>query len=538
MPNQFNIYFLIMLPQFLTILLWSAFALAFLTKPVAPSDDSFYEVPQNISDYENGDIINVRNTPVQVRSFIFPMEVKNSWQVLVRSEDSFGNPNAIVATILEPYNAIPSKVWSYQIWEDANDLDCAPSYALLFKASYDTISSQTEIPIIQYGLSKGWYVVVPDYEGPKSAFTMGRQSGHAVLDGIRAALSSGYFTGINRDANVGLYGYSGGALATGWAAQIQPLYAPEIKDNIIGAAIGGWVTNVTNTAIVCDGTLFSGLIASGLNGIYSENSQYKEVLDRNLDASKKADFYKAKSLCVVNSVISYLFQNFFLGITPYFITGKDYFNIPINQEIFGNNTAALRKEDGVPEIPLFVFHGQDDEIAPVEQPTRAFENFCSWGAPSIEMSVAASTGHILEILLGTGAGLAWLEKRFDGNLPIEGCLKTVRTTNLEYPGADAPYLQILEDYIEGLFGAKVGLDTSDISNTSWLVKVLAYAISKFVGLIGPIPFKRDGAAMLLLEKAGNRTVDEMYKGLLDLRKLMEAQGMDPLSVLMGTPITL
>uniref|UniRef100_A0A0L0NY35 Triacylglycerol lipase n=1 Tax=Candidozyma auris TaxID=498019 RepID=A0A0L0NY35_CANAR len=526
-----------MLPQFFSLLLWVAFALAFLTKPVAPSDDSFYEVPQNISGYKNGDIINVRNTPVQVRSLIFPMNVKNSWQVLIRSEDTFGNPNAFVATILEPYNAIPSKVWSYQMWEDANDIDCAPSYALLSGASYDTINSQTEIPIIQYGLSKGWYVVVPDYEGPKSAFTVGRQSGQAILDGIRAALSSGYFTGIDKDAKVGLYGYSGGALASGWAAQIQPLYAPEIKDHIVGAAIGGWVTNVTSTALAADGTLFAGLIANGFNGIYSEYSQYKDVLDRNLDAGKKADFYKAKLLCLVGSATKYLFQKFFLGINPYIIPGEDYFNIPINQKIFANITAALTKEDGVPEIPMFVFHGQDDQVAPVEQPTRAYENFCSWGAPSIEWSLGANSGHGLELLFGTGAGLAWLEKRFDGHLPIEGCLKTVRTTNLEYPGAEAPYIQILEDYVQGIFGAKVGLDTSDISNTSLLVKVVAYAISKFVGLIGPLPLKRDGA-MLFQEKAGNRTVDEMYKGLEDVKKLMEDNGIDPLSVLRGTPITL
>ncbi|QRG40353.1 hypothetical protein FDK38_004819 [Candidozyma auris] len=509
-----------MLPQFYSILLWAAFASAFLTKPVAPSDDSFYEVPENISGYKNGDIINMRNTPVQVRSLIFPMNVKNSWQVLIRSEDTFGNPNAFVATILEPYNAIPSEVWSYQMWEDANDIDCAPS--------------DPHHPVWPF---KEWYVVVPDYEGPKSAFTVGRQSGQAILDGIRAALSSGYLTGINKDAKVGLYGYSGGALTTGLAAQIQPSYAPEIKDHIVGAAIGGWVTNVTSTALAADGTLFAGLIANGFNGIYSEYSQYKDVLDRNLDAGKKADFYKAKSLCLVGSATKYLFQKFFSGINPYIIPGEDYFNIPINQKIFANITAALTKEDGVPEIPMFVFHGQDDQVAPVEQPTRAYENFCSWGASSIEWSLGANSGHGLELLFGTGAGLAWLEKRFDGHLPIEGCSKTMRTTNLEYPGAEAPSIQILEDYVQGIFEAKVGLDTSDISNTSLLVKVVAYATSKFVGLIGPLPLKRDGA-MLFQENAGNRTVDEMYKGLEDVKKLMEDNGIDPLSVLRGTPNTL
>ena len=33
-------------------------------------------------------------------------------------------------------------------------------------------------------------------------------------------------------------GYSGGTIATGWAAQLQPRYAPELKGQLIGAAVG------------------------------------------------------------------------------------------------------------------------------------------------------------------------------------------------------------------------------------------------------------------------------------------------------------
>ena len=44
-----------------------------------------------------------------------PLKIQNSWQLLVRSEDSFGNPNVIVTTVIEPVNADPSKIASYQV---------------------------------------------------------------------------------------------------------------------------------------------------------------------------------------------------------------------------------------------------------------------------------------------------------------------------------------------------------------------------------------------------------------------------------------
>ena len=41
-----------------------------------------------------------------------------------------------------------------------------------------------------------------------------------------------------------MWGYSGGTVATGWAAALQPTYAKELKSNLIGAAMGGFVTNI------------------------------------------------------------------------------------------------------------------------------------------------------------------------------------------------------------------------------------------------------------------------------------------------------
>lgn len=523
---------------FYTLLLWATAVQAlFARRPTSPSKDDFYNVPKNVSDYKNGDIIAVRQTPVQVRSLIFAMDVKNSWQLLVRSEDSFGVANAFVTTILEPYNADPKKVWSYQAWEDANNIDCSPSYSLLYRAHPDTITTQTEIPFIQYGLSKGWYVVVPDYQGPKSAFTAGHQSGKAVLNGIRAALNSEDITGIEKDALVALYGYSGGSYATGWASQLQPLFAPELKQSIIGAAIGGWVTNITSTALAADGTFAAGLIPNAVNGIMEEYLMFQDVYDRELRTLKKRRFYRAKENCLINSLTQFIFHKFFLGLLPYFKLRDGFFKIPEIAEIVRNNTVAFEELDGIPEIPLFVFHGLADEVVPVIQPQRAYDNFCEWGIGSLEWTVSETTGHVIESFIGVGAALKWLEKRFDGEAAVQGCQRESRTSNLDYPGADVAYRQVLNTYVRGIFGAEIGEDTVDIHDSTWLSKIVAWGFSRFLGLVGPLPLKREEVETLE-DVVGSRSVDELYKGFLDVKELFEANGIDPIKVLEGEPVTL
>ncbi len=61
---------------------------------------------------------------------------------------------------------------------------------------------------------------MPDFEGPKSVFMAGPQAGHAVLDGIRAVKNFGT-GGVGAANKWALNGYSGGAQATGWAAELS-----------------------------------------------------------------------------------------------------------------------------------------------------------------------------------------------------------------------------------------------------------------------------------------------------------------------------
>lgn len=71
----------------------------------------------------------------------------------------------------------------------------------------------------------------------------GPQAGYSSLDSLRAVYASGNLTGINTDPLTTMHGYSSGAQAIGWATELHPTYAPELK--IAGAAFGGLVPNLS-----------------------------------------------------------------------------------------------------------------------------------------------------------------------------------------------------------------------------------------------------------------------------------------------------
>ena len=132
-------------------------------------------------------------------------------------------------------------------------LNCAPSYSFRTGADLKAGNQLTasEMPYIAALLVRGYTVSSADYESNElSAFAVGARSGrhaelmcaghlagHAVLDGIRATLNFNQSRLDPSSTRIASIGYSGGAFATGWAASLQPTYAPDVK--LIAAAFGG-----------------------------------------------------------------------------------------------------------------------------------------------------------------------------------------------------------------------------------------------------------------------------------------------------------
>lgn len=65
---------------------------------------------------------------------------------------------------------------------------------------------------------------------------------------------------------VGLFGHSEGAIATEWAAEIAPDYAPNVDARMVGAAMGGVLVKPSTNLLYIDGSqLWAGVMPSALH---------------------------------------------------------------------------------------------------------------------------------------------------------------------------------------------------------------------------------------------------------------------------------
>ena len=169
-----------------------------------PDNDPFYKPPAGFESAAPGTVFS--NRPVSSG-----ISGVTAVQVLYRTTLTNGTATATVATILKGTKSTGNKLVSYADPEDAVSTTCADSYLYYTNTTSSSITLGPDTTSI---LDNGATVVVPDYEGPNSAFSAGRQEGMALLDGLRAALNYAP-AGLSKAAAVGGYGYSGGAITTG-----------------------------------------------------------------------------------------------------------------------------------------------------------------------------------------------------------------------------------------------------------------------------------------------------------------------------------
>ncbi|MDZ4232824.1 MAG: lipase family protein, partial [Dietzia sp.] len=217
-----------------------------------PSADPFYTPDGPIADLAPGTVLKSRTMTYGSLELATPL---TSTQVLYRTTDQAGGPSATVATILRPLVPGPPRLISYHMAYDALGSECDPSYTLTGNGAPGR-AAIAEQGVIGGYLAAGYTVVVPDYEGPDLEWTIGRQSGYAALDGVRATIDH---VGLPASTPVGLAGYSGGSVPTQWGAEVAPSYAPEL--NIVGAAAGGLSVNIAhNLPYVSGSATWAGVI--------------------------------------------------------------------------------------------------------------------------------------------------------------------------------------------------------------------------------------------------------------------------------------
>jgi hypothetical protein len=392
--------------------------------PPPPQQDAFYSPPANLSSVAPGTV--VRSRHVQLAAFAALPQHVQAWQVMYRTTDYRQRPMAAVTTLLKPADATPTAVISYQLAEDASAPQCAPSYELRLGSSPGEVVNQAEMLLIDAAVADGYAVSVPDYEGLRGDFGAPRQPGYAILDGIRA---SEHFAPLGlpagRQTPAAAWGYSGGSLVTGWAAQMQATYAPEL--NIRGMAVGGFATDIQQALQKINKGFGSGLILSALPGVARTSAGLNTALQQHLNAKGKAALADAGAHCEIHNVTRYAFRN----VSSYLDESMDQFlQIPAVHDAMVEDSLSGPN----PITPMYVYHAVHDELIPIKGVDAIVPKFCA-GGDSVRYMRDSVSEHGSLAVAGAPAALAWLGARLRSTSDPTGCTrKTVLSTALTPAG--------------------------------------------------------------------------------------------------------
>lgn len=250
--------------------------------PLLPEVDPFYAPPPGLDELPLGAVVRART--VELGLFGVVRQRISAWQLLYRTGDLHGVPEVAVTTVLMPWGATPDgarPLVSFQCAIDAVASKCLPSYALRHGARAAGSIPQLELPLIAAALTRGWAVSVPDHGGTAGRFGVAREPGYRALDGIRAALAFGPL-GLSAATPVALWGYSGGGLATAWAAELAAAYAPELA--LVGAVAASPVGDPAAAFVRLNGGWFAGFAAVFTAGLSRAYPDLDRLLRAHLDA--------------------------------------------------------------------------------------------------------------------------------------------------------------------------------------------------------------------------------------------------------------
>jgi hypothetical protein len=318
-----------------------------------PNDDPFYSYTgaSPLESIAPGTVLNTRSFPYHI--FGFPTLLETT-QLLYRSTSQTDKPTVNVTSVIQPpIRFDEKKVISYQSAYDSLNQNDEPSYAISGGLRLAGVVPHVEAAVFGPFVAEGYTVIVPDTEGQRADFAAGPEYGMNTLDSIRAAFNS---STIPSDAKVAMLGYSGGAIATEWAAELAPTYAPDVNERMIGAAMGGVLVDPAHNLHYVEGTAFwAGVMAMALVGIMRA-FEIETDLAPYLSPNGARIFHAMQTASIINVLGHYPGLKWGDLVSAEYPTPE---HLPLyvdcaNKLIMGTG--------GTPTIPLFIGQGANGEL--------------------------------------------------------------------------------------------------------------------------------------------------------------------------------
>ena len=397
--------------------------------PPLPTSDPFYTYSGALSSVAPGTVLKQRTVTLVDAGHSVPV---TTIQVLYRTTDQLGRPAATVATILEPASGtVDPRLVSYQMAYDALGAQCDPSYTMRGGAPAGGTTNTDEEQFVLGLVSAGDIVVVPDYEGTRLDWAAGQEEGYNTLDGIRAADNALKLAPTTPTAMVG---YSGGSIATEFASELAPRYAPKLR--LVGVAEGGIPVDLAHNL-------------GYVNGSPSWSSVIPAVL---VSLGRAFGFHvtpylSAYGLKLVGKVGNECIANF-LGAWPHLkvqqLLKPAFQNILSIPAVVHINNELIMSRTGTPAEPLLMGVGDADGTGDGIMVTKDVEalahTYCQRGL-SVELHVYNGDDHTNAAIAFLPTAGAWLSQRLNG-APVQNGCGSIPAGNALTPLAPAPELEL------------------------------------------------------------------------------------------------
>ncbi|MGH8083285.1 MAG: lipase family protein [Lysobacter sp.] len=404
---------------------------------VPPGQDPFYRYTGDkpLAQIAPGTVLKTRTVPYHVLGF--PLPVKTT-QLLYRSTGQLGQPTVNVTSVIQPVLTLgKKKLISYQSFYDSLNVDDQPSYAISGGLTLGGLIPNIETALIAPFLAQGYSIAIPDTQGQQADFAAGREYGMNTLDSLRATLNTPAL-GFSYDSKAALIGYSGGAIATEWAAELAPSYAPEMDSRIVGSSMGGVLVHPMHNLHYVDGSaVWAGIMPMAVIGA---SRSYETDLTPYLNDYGKSLMQKLQKASIINVLAQYP------GLTWGAMAKPEYQQperIPAFVEIVND---LIMSTGGTPSAPLLIRQGAGGELegTPGNKPgigrgdgvmiagdVRSLaREYCSRGV-KVQYGQSELLSHVGATAVWIPETLLWINDRFAGRKAPENCAKIPMGNSLD-----------------------------------------------------------------------------------------------------------
>ena len=357
-----------------------------------PEGDAFYVSPDPLPDGNPGDLIRSREIPG-------PNGAKG-WTIMYLSRSANDQPIAVTGTVFAPGQTADPSIVAWAHGTTGLGDACTPS-------KMAAGGEGSELLLGTAVVSRGLVFVATDYEGLGTpgvhTYLVGQSEGRAVLDSIRAARQ---LLELPETTKAVVWGHSQGGGAALWAAELAPTYAPDT--NVLGAVAGAPAAQLAAFGASLGESTSFGFQVMAIAGFHAA---YPELpLDEVVTPDGAAAVEAAGNQCTEETFAAVAGQD----------PGRYFQPGAASATAWLDALAANDPGHGTTNVPIFVYHGDADDIVPVQVSEVVAESYCSNGV-TVSRKVYPGADHTNVIIAALGDINAYVDARLAGQPAASTC---------------------------------------------------------------------------------------------------------------------